>query len=131
MAMTATERFRGWPVGIAHDRALAALLGLQDHKTVNTEDSVGVWTQAWVDIDDDWQNCRAISVDTDGIVKFDYKTDGEGATRTCVRYLNKGTIHQQRNVTRVYKHYKSATECTGKVFEDDTGESVIGLKLHR
>jgi len=121
--MAETDKFRGWPIGIADNRALACLLGVQDHLTVDA-------STADYNVSETWQNCRAISCDTAGIVKLDYKTDF-GETKTVVMQISAGQLFQLRNVTKVYRYYKPATAITAEIYKDSDGQSSAGIRLHR
>jgi hypothetical protein len=74
-------------------------------------------------------NSRAVSVDSDGIVKFDFKND-DGDTCSEVKYMAKGTWYHYRNVSKVYRYYKDTTAATATVYGTN-GIAVVGLKLHR
>ncbi len=75
------------------------------------------------------KNSRVVSVDNDGIVKFDFKNDA-GETCTEVKYMAKGSWYHYRNVSKVYRYYKDTTAVTAQVYSA-AGALVNGLKLHR
>jgi hypothetical protein len=74
-------------------------------------------------------NSRLVSVDTDGVVKFDFKDD-QGNTCTEVKYMAKGTWYHYRNVSNVYRYYTGTTAITTTVYGTN-GVAVAGLKVHR
>ena len=75
------------------------------------------------------ENCRMISCDSDGIIKFDYQTeDGESCTE--VKQVLAGTMYPYRNVSKVYRYYVSTTPCTAKAYTA-AGVLTVGLKIHR
>lgn len=75
------------------------------------------------------ENSRVVGVDTDGIVKFDYKDD-QGNITTEVKYMAKGVWYHYRNVSKVYRYYTDTTPITATVYGDD-GVAVAGLKVYR
>jgi hypothetical protein len=75
------------------------------------------------------KNSRAVSVDSDGIVKFSYKRD-DGTETTEVKYMAKGVWYHYRNVTKVFRYYTGTTAITTTVYGTD-GVAVNGLKVHR
>jgi hypothetical protein len=75
------------------------------------------------------QNSRLVSVDSDGIVKFDFKNDN-GVVCTEVKYMAKGVWYHYRNVSKVYRYYTGTSAVTTTVYGTD-GVAVAGLKLHR
>ena len=74
-------------------------------------------------------NGRAISVDADGIIKFDY-VDDSGNTTTEVKQVTAGAIYPYRNVTKAYRYYVDTTACTAKAYTT-AGALTVGLKIHR
>lgn len=77
-------------------------------------------------------NCRALSVDTDGIIKIDYKDDYGGTTTTEVKTVKAGIFYQIRNVVKVYRYYTGTTEGTTVYLISGSNASlVVGVKLHR
>ena len=75
------------------------------------------------------KNSRLVSVDSDGIVKFDFKNEA-GNVCTEVKYMAKGVWYHYRNVSKVYRYYKGTTAVTTTVY-NSSGNAVAGLKLHR
>lgn len=77
-------------------------------------------------------NCRAISVNTDGVSKFDFVDDSGENTTTEVKTMKAGVLYQYRNVSKVYQHYTGTSDVT-TVYKITGGSAslVPGLKLHR
>jgi hypothetical protein len=81
-------------------------------------------------LDSKWANCRYISADVAGIIKIDY-LDATGQTETEVLQLNAGELRPVRCVSKVYKQYKAATDCTAQCYGTDGELDNPGIKLHR
>ena len=105
------------------DKATSQVLGYND-----TEILTG--TSADVTVADTFNNCRAISADTAGIVKVDY-INNLGLEITEVLYLNAGILRPLRNVTKLYRYYTGTTGGTAESYGTDGVSIVNGLKLHR
>lgn len=103
---------------------LSMYSGQQNHYVVNV-------ASADVDLttveEGKWLNCRYATVDTTGIIKYDYKGDN-GKSRTEVKVAVAGTIIQVPNIVKVYRYYIETTSCTAEVYTD-AGVSVVGIKL--
>ena len=74
--------------------------------------------------------CRAISVDTAGIIKVDYTDDGGVAVTEVMRILA-GLPRPVRNVTKLYRYYVGTTAGTAKAFNSAGTEVTNAVKLHK
>ena len=79
----------------------------------------------------DWDNCRCLSVDGDGIIKIDYKNEVSGNTITEVKVVKAGLIYPIRNVIRLYRLYKTGTAGTALAYKSSGDLTVNAIKLHR
>jgi len=118
--MSIGELFKGFP-RISMEGAAKFLPGITETEVVSSASADGVPATI--------NNSRLISVDTDGIVKFDFK-DESGNVCTEVKYMAKGVWYHYRNVSKVYRYYTGTTAVTTTVYGTN-GVAVVGLKLHR
>lgn len=96
------------------------ILGAAGHEIVNAAD--GDATPAY-------EKSRYAEVDTDGIIKFDYKNLISGETLTFVGNVFSGTPIHYPNICKVYRYYKGTTACTATVFLTNGTAEVAGLRL--
>jgi hypothetical protein len=75
------------------------------------------------------KNCRFISCDVSGLVKFDMRRSVDDVIGTEVKQLTQGMIYPIRNICKVYRYYTGTTAITTQVYGVD-GVAVKGLKLH-
>jgi hypothetical protein len=78
---------------------------------------------------DGFQNCRAISCDSAGIIKLGLR-DNNGTESIMVMNMVGGVIYPIRNVQKVYKYYVGTTACTAQTFTE-AGVLVVGIRLLR
>jgi hypothetical protein len=108
----------GLPQDVGGDIVQKMMLGYCHTEVVNSTSADATPTHL---------HCRAISVDTDGVTKFD-TTDEAGTVTTEVKNLKAGTLIPARNVTKVYRYYVGTTAVT--TVYNSSGSLVNGLKLH-
>jgi hypothetical protein len=99
---------------IFEGKATRLLVGVNRHEVCNVEG--GDYTPTIT-------NCRVISCDQSGIIKFDYVDEFDGKTSTRVMQVTQGTFYSVRNVTKVYHDYRAADggttyDCTAQAYTD-------------
>lgn len=118
--MTTENRLKGLPRDINGDDLKRLTLGITNTEVVDTSSADAIPAM---------DNCRAVSVDVDGVMKFDYIDDAGENTTTEVKTMKAGVIYPYRRVSKVYRYYTGTTAVT-QVYAS-TGSLVNGLKLHR
>lgn len=84
---------------------------------------------AYVEVPDEYKDCRAIYCDVTGTTKIQYKNPADGEFHIEVLTVDT-PLKQISCVTRVYKNIRSGTAATAQVYKDD-GNLVVGLKLRK
>jgi hypothetical protein len=123
--MGSDEREKGFCTDRNESGLLRLLPGVTETEVCNSDAADVVPTM---------KNCRAISVDSDGIIKIDYEDDSGGTTTTEVKTVKAGMFYQYRNVSKVYRYYTGTTKLTATVYQiagDGSASLVVGVKLHR
>ena len=108
---------------IARDFDARILAGANDYVLLHA-------TGGDVDAPADFENCRAISVDTEGIIKVRYKND-EKTVRDEVLFINSGQVYPIRNVIRLFRFTTGAVEGTAISFASDGTSKTNAVKLRR
>jgi len=106
------------------DRNTSLVIGYGDHTVLNA-------FAADDDAPTTFLDCRAISADTGGTVKIDYKNPVGGATKTEVLMLVTGILRPVRNVLKLYRYTAGTTIGTAKSYSDAGVEITNAIKLHR
>lgn len=77
-----------------------------------------------------WTNCRAISVDSSGVVKIAY-LNVSGDTITEVKKLVEGGIYPIRNVVKLFRYYTGTTAGTARSYSTAGVLTTNSIKLHK
>lgn len=120
--MSAINVLKGLIFQLSGDNLQKLILGVTATEVINSTSGDAVPSNI--------TNSRAISVDTDGIVKFDCLDDSGENTTTEVKAVKAGVMYPYRNITKVYRYYTGTTALTATVYGSD-GVAVKGLKVHR
>ena len=78
---------------------------------------------------DFFQNCRAISCDVAGIIKFGVRKS-DGTESVTIMQMNAGVMYPIRNVMRIYRYYVGTTACTAQSY-NEVGTLNVGIHLWR
>lgn len=114
------------------DTAASLVLGYTEHFVLvcNQLNSNG-----YVDVPENWQNCKGISCDVAGIVRIGMASDIDGNITAEVVDLAKNIIRPVRNVQRIYYYatnlLTTPTVGTAKAYASDGTLYSNAIKLYR
>ena len=118
MAWNITKRFLGIPDDIRGDRVHQMQMPTSRHYECDASAADKV-------VEEDFQNCRYIYADVEGLAKITYRDDGDGCVEVTEVMTVGTTFKPVRHVVRVWNDVTTAE------YYDVDGDAVVGIKLRR